>query len=296
VFGLSNYITGIGFLTSTRRYERKQRKNEARYARFLEIMASDEYRRWRRKAVRKYRRLQRKYADVFNEIERWKLVFEDDFHGEALAKHWNTKPFWSLTQLSENYAQNVEMHNIDARYVQLSDSTLTLFTDQTNSRGLAWDETYGFIPRPFGYTSGTINTAGHFHLNPQQGKIEVKLRISSVKNVYHAFWLNNSTKTPAVSVFNFCNKKLETGVYYDEYDDKVCRRVTLSSKCFYTVQLEWDSRYITWRINGKRIARRPNNIDVPLYLNFASGVVGKVHSGQLPAPFELERVAVFMAV
>jgi beta-glucanase (GH16 family) len=196
-------------------------------------------------------------------------------------------------QLSKSYVQNVEEHYIDAQNVQTQGRVLSLITKEAGAAGLAWDEKLGFIPRHFNYTAGLVNTAGHYQTTPTSGKIEIKLRISAVKNLYHACWLNSEKKTPAVSLFNFCNNKLEVGIYHEEHDDKICRKARLSAKRFYVVQLEWDEEHITWLINGKKIAQKPNTIDIPLYLNMTSGMVGKVRAGKLPAYFEIDRVRIF---
>jgi hypothetical protein len=253
-----------------------------------------EYRQRKRSAmIKQYFRLHKKYAAVFQELERWKIVFEDNFHGETLASHWNTKPFWSTRQLSESYVQNFEKHGLSEQNVHLQGSVLTIDTSEVANAGLAWDNTYGFLPAQFNYASGIINTAGHFQTKPKQGKIELRLRVPAVTNTYHACWLNCGKKTPAISIFNFCNNKYEIGIYQDEYDDKTCRHIKLIHSRFYVIQLEWNEDYIIWRMNGKKIAQKPNTIDLPLYLNITSGVVGKVRAAKLPAHFELDWVKIF---
>jgi hypothetical protein len=268
-------------------------KNRKKHKQSDPYKCRQEYRQRKHSAmVKQYFRLQKKYAAMFAELERWTVVFEDHFREEKLAKHWNTKPFWSTRQLSESYVQNVEEHGLDAQNVYIQGGVLTIATKEAANTGLAWDEKYGFIPSRFNYTSGTVNTAGHFQTKPKQGKIEIKLRIPAAKNVYHACWLNCGKKTPAVSLFNFCNNKYEIGLYQDEYDDKLCRRVTLNHNRFYIVQLEWNEDYIVWRINGKKIAQKANTIDQSLFLNITSGIVGKVHASQLPVHLELDWVKV----
>ncbi|MDR3184724.1 MAG: hypothetical protein LBT49_04895 [Prevotellaceae bacterium] len=269
-------------------------KNRKKHKQSDPYKCRQEYRQRKRSTmVKKYFRLQKKYAAVFAELERWKIVFEDHFRDEKLAEHWNTKPFWSTRQLSESYVQNFEAHGFDAQNVYIQGGVLTIATTKTATASLAWDEKYGFIPGHFNYASGTVNTAGHFQTQPKQGKIEVKLRVPAAKNVYHACWLNCAKKTPAVSLFNFCNGKYEIGIYQDEYDDKLRRPVRLNRNKFYIVQLEWDENHITWRINGKKIARKANSIDLPLFLNITSGVVGKAPASKLPVHLELDWVKAF---
>jgi hypothetical protein len=269
-------------------------KNKKKHKQSDPYKCRQEYRQRKRSAmVKQYFRLQKKYAAIFSELERWKVVFEDHFREEKLAEHWNTKPFWSTCQLSENYVQNVEAHGLDEQNVYIEGGVLHIVTKEATNTGLAWDEKYGFLPGRFNYASGIINTAGHFETKPKQGKIEIRLRVPSVTNTYHACWLNCGKKTPAISLFNFCNNKYETGIYQDEYDDKIRRHMRLIHSHFYIVQLEWDENYITWRINGKKIAQKPNTIDLPLHLNITSGIIGKVRNAKLPAHFELDWVKVF---
>jgi hypothetical protein len=272
-------------------------KNRRKHKQSDPYKCRQEYRQRKRSAmIKQYFRLQKKYAAVFAELERWHIVLEDYFHEDRLAKHWNTKPFWSTRQLSENYVQNVEKHGLDEQNVYIQGGMLTIATKGADNTGLAWDEKYGFLPGHFNYTSGIANTAGHYQTKPAQGKIEIKLRVPAAKNVYHACWLNCGKKTPAVSLFNFCNNKYEVGVYQDEYDDKICRPVKLNHSRFYIVQLEWNDNYIVWRINGKKIAQKANTIDSPLFLHIASGIVGKVHASKLPVHFELDWVKIFETV
>jgi hypothetical protein len=288
----------IGLYEEVRSSAFKQRvvylKNRKKHKQSDPYKCRQEYRHRKRSAmVKQYFRLHKKYASVFHEIERWKVVFDDNFHDEKLASHWNTKPFWSTCQLSESYVQNMEEHGLDEQNVLLQGGVLHVVTKESPNTGLAWDEKYGFLPGHFNYSTGVINTAGHFQTKPKQGKIEIKLRVPAVTNTYHACWLNCGKKTPAVSLFNFCNNKYEIGIYQDEYDDKICRHIRLNHNRFYVVQLEWDENYITWRINGKKIAQKPNTVDLPLYLNITSGVAGKVRASKLPAHFELDRVKIF---
>ena len=269
-------------------------KNRKKHKQSDPYRCKQEYRKRKRSAmINQYFRLQRKYAATFAELERWKVVFEDHFHDGTLAKHWNTKPFWSIRQLSKSYVQNVERHGLDAQNVYIQGGVLPITTKEAAGTGLAWDEKYGFLPGHFNYTSGVANTAGHFQTKSKQGKLEIKLRVPAARNVYHACWLNCGKKTPAISIFNFCNNKYEVGVYQDEYDDKLCRLIKLNHRKFYIIQLEWNENHITWRINGKKIARKANTVDLPLYLNIASGVVGNVRAARLPAHFELDWVKIF---
>jgi hypothetical protein len=269
-------------------------KNKKKHKQSNPYRCRQEYRQRKRSSmIKQYLRLHKKYAATFQELERWKIVFEDNFYEDKLAPHWSAKPFWSTRQLSESYVQNFEQHGLRDQNVRLQGSVLTIITHETPHAGLAWDEKYGFLPAHFNYASGIINTAGSFQTKPKHGKIEIRLRVPAVTNTYHACWLNCGKKTPAISIFNFCNNKYETGIYQDEYDDKTCRYIKLIPTRFYVVQLEWNEDYFTWRINGKKIAQKPNTVNIPLFLNITSGIVGQVRAAKLPAHFDLDWVKIY---
>jgi hypothetical protein len=51
--------------------------------------------------------------------------------------------------------------------------------------------------------------------------------------------------------------------------------------------MRWSKKMITWKINGKEIARKANTVDVPLFLQLASGAVGEIQQDKLPQYFDV---------
>jgi hypothetical protein len=267
-------------------------KNKKKYKESDPYKKRQEYKQLRScDMVKQYYRLQKKYALVFAEMDRWEVVFSDEFRGNHLSKEWNTKPFWSTIILSEGYVQNSEDHSLTDENVIVNGGMLQIAMKKEPRTGLAWNEKLGFIPKEAQYTSGTVNTANHFQV--QYGKIEAKIRIPRLKNCYHAFWLNQAQKTPGISIFNFCNNYIETGMYQEGNIKKNTRRMKLNHKQFYIVEIEWNEKTIMWRINGKKTDQKTNIINTPLFLNFASGIIGKINDNKLPVFFELDWVRVY---
>jgi hypothetical protein len=154
--------------------------------------------------------------------------------------------------------------------------------------GTAWDEKQGFIPREFAYTSGMISTARRFQMT--NGRLEAKISVPDIKNIYSAFWLGSEKNTPAISVAHYCNRRLVVGAYTAGSASSATKRIRLRSDRCYIVQLERTSKQLTWRLNGKKIFECANPIKQPLYIAFTAGVLGKTHDSKLPAAFEIDYV------
>ncbi len=252
-----------------------------------------EYRQLKKSSViKEYYRLEKKYKTVFQEMDSWTTVLADEFQdGRLNTSRWNTQSFWGLKMPMAGYVQNTEYQHTDPACVAVKDHRLCITTHQATQRGMAWDKQFGFMPRQFDYTSGMVNTVDKFEV--QYGKIEVKLRFSPVKNIYHAFWLNSSETTPAISVFNYCNHSLETGIYRSSGNDHHSHRIRFNAENFYVIEMEWNEHHISWRLNGKEIAKKANTVNTPLYLHLASGIIGKIRAEKLPCHFEIDRIKVY---
>ncbi len=267
-------------------------KNKQKHKESEAYKQLQEYRQLKKSSViKEYYRLEKKYKAVFQEMDSWTVVLADEFQdGRLNTGRWNTQPFWGLKMPMTGYVQNAEFHNTDPTNVTVRDHMLCITTQPAMQRGMAWDKQFGFVPRQFEYTSGVVNTVDKFEV--QYGKIEIKLRFSPVKNIYHAFWLNSGETTPAISIFNYCNRHLETGIYQLSGNDHYSRRIRFKAENFYVIEMEWNEQHIIWRLNGKEIVKKANTINVPLYFHLASGIVGKTNTEKLPCHFEIDRIKV----
>ncbi len=239
--------------------------------------------------VKQYNRIRDKYTAVFAEMEKWETVFCDEFHQKQLSANWDTKPYWSMAMLAQNYSHNTEEHYLsDGQNVLINGDALQIMTRKEPAAGVAWDGKMGFIPREFPYTSGMISTAQHVEMG--YGRLEAKLCMPNVKNVYGAFWLGSQQQTPAISIANYCNKRLVMGAYLPDRATAFTRKWKLKSNHFYIFQLERTPETLTWYVNGKQIAACPNPISEKLYVAFAAGVVGATNDSKLPVPLSIDYV------
>jgi hypothetical protein len=283
---LHNLVQSDAFKQRVAYLKNKNKHKESQaYQQFLE------YRRLKKTGlVKEYFSLQKKYKTIFHERDTWKLLFADEFAGRQLSQYWSTQQEIGLGTVHTSYVQNNEYHILDAKNVSVAENKLKIALAPAEQEGIAWDEKFGFISRDFNCSSGLVNTADLFQV--RYGKIEAKLRVPKLKNAYYAFWLNTNSTTPAISLFNFCNNYLVTGIYQANGVDQSRRRLRLNHDEFYFLEVRWTKKVITWKINGKEIARKANTVNTPLFLHLAAGTVAKVSQQHLPQYFDIDWVKV----
>ncbi|MDR0582035.1 MAG: hypothetical protein LBG31_03625 [Prevotellaceae bacterium] len=282
---LQNKITSPSF-----RQHKAYLKNRNRHKESEPYLKLVEFRRLAKsKYIREYFKIQKKYAAIFEEQARWKVTFEDVFHQERLSPQWDTKPYWGETILSQNYSPNTEEHLLsDGKNLTLSGDALQIIVRREAATGTAWDETKGFIPREFSYTSGMVSTAHHFQMT--NGRLEAKISVPDIKNIYCAFWLGSEKSRPAISIAHYCNHRLAMGAYTAGNTFSTLKKLTLHHGRCYIFQLERTDKTLTWLLNGKKVFECANPIKQPLYIAFTAGVLGKTHDHKLPATFEIDYV------
>jgi len=271
----------VAYLKDKNRY-----KESPAYQQFLE------YQRLKKSStIREYFSLQKKHKAEFHERDTWRLLFADDFDSQQLGQYWSTQQEVGLGTTHVCYVQNSDYHTLDAENVDIGENRLKIALNPVEQQeGFAWDEKFGFITRDFNCSSGVVNTANLFQV--RYGKIEAKLRVPKLKNAYCAFWLNTNAPTPAISLFNYCNDYLVTGIYHGNGIDQSRRRLRLNHHEFYFLEVRWSKKLITWKINGKEIARKANTVDVPLFLQLTAGTVAEVQSHLLPQYFDIDWIKV----
>ncbi|MDR3351213.1 MAG: hypothetical protein LBN98_06215 [Prevotellaceae bacterium] len=282
---LQNKITSPSFRQHKAYLKNKNRhKNSEPYLKLLEFrrLAKSKY-------IREFFKIQKRYAAVFEERARWKVTFQDVFHHERLSAQWDTKPYWSEAMSAESYSFNAEEHFLsDGKNLAFSGDALQIIVRKETVAGTAWDEKNGFVTREFPYTSGMISTAHRFQM--ANGRLETKLSVPDIKNIYCACWLGSEKGTPAISIAHYCNNRLSMGAYAAGHTASTVKKLTLHRGQCYIFQLERTEKTLVWRLNGKKMFECANSIHQPLYIAFTAGVLGKTSDEKLPAAFEIDYV------
>jgi hypothetical protein len=267
---------------------KKRHRQSEPYQKFLEykrLSGSDN--------IKAYFHLHKKYKDLFDKMDQTKTLFEDEFCGNELNRHWSSIPLQCEHTFQQAYSQNEELHCVTpGNNIEQQGGVMHIYTRRENAEGMAWDKNAGFIPRRYQYTSGVLTTGTYLQICT--GALEVRVRFPNVKNVYHSCWLGSKRRLPFVIGFTYCNKTLEMGVYGEDGTSSSKRKkISFNANTYYVFRLEFTSQHIVWSINGKRIFKSRHPLKNALSLGFSSGVVGQTDNETLPASFEIDRIRVF---
>jgi hypothetical protein len=225
------------------------------------------------KMIKDYFSFKKKYSKLIEEQERWVSKFYEDFSKNEIDPRWSNKQIVSENMLNgAPYSPIEDLHIFSPNNIQPSGGLLKIKTKQEKKQGLAWDKTYGFVPKTFSYTSGILTSAHSF--KQLYGKFEAKVRVKYAQGTYHAFWMGTDTQKPHLNVFRFEGRNLIISAYSNE--SKIEKRLKYKLKDdFYIYTLLWSNNKLAWLINGKKVFESSNIINEPMYISFSSGVYDK---------------------
>ncbi len=227
----------------------------------------------------------------FGQIKAWDMIFEDHFTEKPDTTRWLTRYYWGDKLLNDSYSLLGDQHCItNGKNISVSNSILSIVTQNEKAKGVVWHPGMGFIPHEFSYTSGMINTGKSFR--HQYGKIEAKVKVPR-GNAYHAFWLAGERMLPQVNIFKYENRKFYLGNFWGNVADPngISKDNTAVSGAFAgrncIFSLEWTPKHLIWSINGVVFKTVQRGIpSEPMYIAFASGM--KNDARKLTRPLKLE--------
>ena len=238
-------------------------------------------------------------SNKFDEIKRWSLTFEENFDAKKLdTSKWITRYFWGEALLNKSYSLAADKHwYTDSSNFELDSSTLKIITKKEAAEGIAWDFKYGFVPKSFNYTSGLISTGQSFR--QQEGRFEAKIKLTSTKGVYHAFWLVGDKTIPEIDILRQKgdNSSSFQGAYFWMNGEGKTKKSMTSvgginfNNDFFILSIDWDANSIVWKVNGIPYKEEKNNLpDSPLYVVLSSGVNSQPNEANLPVFMEVDWV------
>ncbi len=299
--GLENYINSQEFKETKALMESRDRfKKSAEYRQL------QEYRELKNSSRLKwYNKL--KNSDKFDELKKWKLVFVDDFPGGELDKSkWLTSFYWGNKLISQGYSLAGDRHlYTESGNSHVENSHLRLTTKKEPATGQAWDESIGFFPKDFEYTSALVNTGESFR--QKYGAFEAKVRMRAAPSVFHAFWMLSDRAVPHIDIFRFSGQKknsIELNNYWQtgnetgqlHHDSNTIGGIDFS-KGFFIFRFEWYPDKMVWKINNTVIRKEYRGVpQEPMYILFSSGVEGDQNGAGLPTSFDIDWVRCFELV
>jgi beta-glucanase (GH16 family) len=236
----------------------------------------------------------------YDEVKRWNITFTEDFSTGIDRKKWITRYFWGEAILKDTYALSDEKHLFtDGKNLEVAHGKLKIITRKEKIQGKAWNPSMGFYPKEFNYTSGLISTGAGFR--QQYGLFEAKIRLNRSYPVNHAFWMVSEHMLPHIDVVK-CAKKMSFGNYWSLDGNKAGKNrastgVGKYTTDFFIYSLEWSQQKLVWKINGIPVITSTIGVpDLPMYINFNSGLYTEADNSVLPASMEIDWIRCYQHV
>ena len=241
-----------------------------------------------------------KDSHKFDEVKRWNLTFTEDFSKGIDKKKWLMRYFWGNAVLKDTYAQANEKHLFtDGKNLEVANGKLKIITKKEKIQGKAWNPKLGFYPKEFQYTSGLINSGNSFR--QQYGLFEAKIRVNKSFPVNHAFWMVSEQILPHIDVVKY-SKRMTFGNYWAIDGGRASKNYASTGSGKYTsdffiYSLEWSKQKLVWKINGIPVITSLNGVpEVPMYINFSSGLYQDTDGSILPATMEIDWIRCYQHV
>lgn len=244
-----------------------------------------------------FKDLESKHA--FDELKKWKVVFEDDFSsGQLDLDKWMTRYYWGDKLVDDAYALDFdEAFPTDGKNIEV-DGNLRIVTRKEKVEGKKWKVPFGFVPQEFDYTSGLASTAKSFRM--KYGKIEAKIKVNFAKPVSYNFWMASENNLPHVDILKLAKNKtkFDVGHAYGKITDasgpkkeKTAFTGLDVSQDYFIYTLEWTREKLLWKINDVVVHEQKQGIpQEKMYLVFSSGITEKTNGTGLPASMEVDWV------
>jgi beta-glucanase (GH16 family) len=246
-----------------------------------------------------------KKSSKFDEINKWKLVFEDQFEGDRLDKEkWITRYLWGHKLINDAYAfENDVAFPTDGQNIEVNYGTLKIVTRRERVTGKVWKVPFGFIPGDFDYTTGLISSAVSHR--QKFGKIEAKIKINFTKPVQYNFWMVSENNIPHIDILKVNKKKtlLELAHVMGTRIGKDHQRFASHfkgldlSQDYFIYTLLWSKDKLTWKINGITVHEQTQRIpQEEMYLVFSCKMTEESANSSLPAFMEVDWVKCYQQV
>lgn len=235
----------------------------------------------------------------FNEADKWKLIWKDDFEQPGLNKQkWSVGYYWGRKVSDIIYSLADERQKFTEKNAQVQNGVLTIATVPEKVQGDVWRPMAGgFVKGEMDCTSSLVNTAEHFRL--KFGRIEVKAHaVGATAPVTQNIWLSTEGGPDSpmreinLASFGVKPNTIRLGVAQGNNADLHEVDDLRYQKDYYIYTLEWTPVRLTWKVNGVEVWSTAKNVpQEPMYIAMSSNAVGQ---GDItPANLQVEWVHVY---
>ncbi len=272
-------------LSAKKRYElSNEHKKEVEYKELKESQK-----------IKWYFKTQDKYP--FGEIEKWELVFEDNFEKDKPDQgKWMFRYINGDKLIDKPYVLADDIHAFtDGKNIEIQASHLSIITRQEKAKSMTWSPMLGFTEKEFDYTSDLLSSAKGY--NTKYGLYKAKVKLGS-SGVTQAFSLMSDQMVPHIDVFKLDRKKLYAGNFWkngkgvEKSQDKTSGgRYT---KDYYIYSLEWSPDKLTWKINDVTFKEQSRGIpEQDMHMVFNASLKENAKLSGIPSKMEIDWVRVY---
>ncbi len=236
----------------------------------------------------------------FGELDRWQLVFSDEFSsGNLDEKKWMTRYLYGDKLLDKNYVLADDKNVFtDGKNIEFYSNKLRILTRPEHAKGLVWDPMKGFFEKDFSFTSGLISTGKSF--KKRYGRFEAKVKIGN-SAVSQAFSLMADQMLPHIDILRYDGNKLKAGNFWKAASGNngasSSQDKTGGSKYtgdYFIYSLDWTPGKLTWRINGVKFKEQNQGVpDTEMYMIFTSSLKQDASESGLPSALEVDWIRVY---
>ena len=231
-----------------------------------------------------------KGTTVFNFLNEWKVVFEDEFKNSALdSDKWAAKGYLAEKLLGDNYSLDGDNHIFtDGKNLKINGS-LKIEVRKEKAAGKVWKMPAGFIPAELDYTSGIISSWKSFWM--EDGIIEAKIRFNPAEQIVSSFYMAGEKEMPRVNLLEMGAKNRLGILNINSLGKANVNGMDISNLKkgkWYIFTIVKQGSSFTWKINESEILTlQSSEMNNKLHINASSIVVNDVPGSQLPVDFEI---------
>ncbi len=228
-------------------------------------------------------------------LDKYELVCHEDFVSNSLAQTKLSTGFGYLnpalvgnhSMLNERQANNL------GKNVMIGGNRMHIMTKEEKKDAIAWHPQKGFVQKSYDYTADVVN--GKEAMSQKYGVFSAKIRFFGSKDVNHAFWLTEGTKTPQINVAINKGDKVEVGLHWangtqNNYVTTTVKGLKLDQ--FHVFSVLWNEKEVVWYINDFEVFRTTSFVPgQPMFPVFNSYIPEKNKGGN--GDFEIAYVKVY---
>ena len=213
-------------------------------------------------------------TDAFKFFREWEPTFIENFD-KIDTERWSF-----ITPVAEKGPGRNFTIKGQLQYPNLADNfdvengIFTLETKREKVEGLAWDETFGFVPKTYHYVSGIAHSINGF--TQEYGYFSIKVKSSKVKGVISSVSLVDADEDMCIRIYSANGGSSHGGIVTTDHQKKNFTPVTLKlpAKGYVIVSLKWTPEKLEWHVNEKHAGTITENIPhIPMGLRIETEVL-----------------------